>query len=137
MELLNESILKEGIDNFKITSHGIFELSKTPKIEKDLIISRNTLYPNGLNTTIQKREHDSETRTKIAETLSNITRYGHLKQELPRYIKFVNDKDTKGYGIIGHPKCKRKTFTTKLYNDDVLNDKFAMCSEFIKQLDSQ
>jgi hypothetical protein len=138
-KLLNDSIDEEGIDNFEITSYGFFEISISQQIEKDLVISRNTLHPNGLNNVVKQRQSTSiETRKQISDTLSNITRLGHLQQELPKYIRLVNDKNNKGYGIIGHPKCKRKVFaTTRLYNDDVMNKKLELCIDFIKQLDSQ
>lgn len=137
-KLLNYSIDKEGINNFEITSYGFFEISISQEIEKDLVISRDTLHPNGLNNVVKQRQSTSiETRKRISDTLSNITRLGHLQQELPKYIRLVNDKNNKGYGIIGHPKCKRKVFATRLYNDDVMNVKLELCIDFIKQLDSQ
>ncbi len=71
----------------------------------------NTLYPDGLN---YPKIHSSYTKNKIANTLieRNI-RFGHDGRELPKYIKYIDWTDRKGYGIFSHPKCKKKDFTNK------------------------
>lgn len=71
----------------------------------------NTLYPNGLN---YPKIHTQETKQKISNTLIERTiRIGHDGRQLPKYIKYIDWVDRKGYGVFSHPKCKKKDFTNK------------------------
>ena len=68
-----------------------------------------------------QQPHTEETKRQISETLiGRVVRYGHLEQILPRYIKYENQKDRKGYSIISHPTIKNKSFTSKKKTLDVL-----------------
>lgn len=63
------------------------------------------------------------TKAKISKSLiDNVKRRGHDDRELPKYMKYVNWKDRKGYQIISHPLCSCKYFVSstvpieELYN---------------------
>jgi group I intron endonuclease len=54
-----------------------------------------------------------ETKKKISVTLiNNVERYDHLERRLPKYIKFIDWEDRKGYAIVSHPECKIKYFVS-------------------------
>ena len=76
-------------------------------------MTRCTLHPNGLN---YPKIHSEETKKKIANTLiERKIRFGHDGRQLPKYIKYIDWTDRKGYGIFSHPRCKKKDFTNKKY----------------------
>ena len=64
-----------------------------------------------------------DVRDKIRKTnIENVIRHGHDGRQLPKYIKFINWADRKGYGIIAHPKIKDKDFTSTTSTFDELYD---------------
>jgi hypothetical protein len=73
------------------------------------------------NPPFKGKHHTEEVKKQISNSLieRNI-RIGHDGQELPKYIKYVNWEDRKGYAIISHPDCKKKDFTKKSKTMDEL-----------------
>lgn len=73
-----------------------------------------------------------ETKDKISNTLiDNVIRYDHNGQVLPKYVKYINWADRRGYQIVSHPKCKCKYFVSKHDDMNVLLDR---CILFLTEL---
>jgi hypothetical protein len=54
-----------------------------------------------------------ETKIKISNTLiNNVERFDHDGKKLPKYIKYIDWKDRRGYAIVSHSKCKLKYFVS-------------------------
>jgi hypothetical protein len=72
----------------------------------------------------EKLKLSTETKQKISKTnIDNIIRKDHNGNILPKYMKFINWQERKGYAIVSHPTCKllffvsvKKTFD-ELYNE--------------------
>ena len=78
------------------------------------------------------KHHTQDTRDAISNALINLTiRTGHLEQNLPKYIKWINWQDRKGYAIVSHPKCKIKYFTSQNLS---LLDNFDRCLNYLETL---
>jgi hypothetical protein len=69
---------------------------------------------------------------QISETLiNNVIRKGHHDGVLPKYIKYVDWKDRKGYAVVSHPHCKIKYFVSSKTS---LEDNYAKCVEYLQSL---
>ena len=80
----------------------------------------------------EKRITTEETKQKIANTLIDKTiRYDHNHNQLPKYMKYINHKDRKGYQIISHPQCKQRSFISSGKTLDQLYDD---CLKFLNTL---
>ena len=119
----------------------------------------NTFEPNGLNASLQKtinnipedvrkkmseahktyyknltekRVVSEETKQKISNTLIEKTvRYDHNGNQLPKYMKYLNQKNRKGYQVISHPECKQRSFISSGKSLDQLYDD---CLKFLNIL---
>jgi len=101
--------------------------------EDDLISEYDTLYPNGLNNPSSGRFQSIETRKKISKTLVDKTkRVGHDGRELPKYVKFLDWEDRKGYSITYHPRLRKKDFVSKKKTLDQLYDE---CIQHLRSLE--
>jgi hypothetical protein len=71
-----------------------------------------------------KVKHTDKTKKQISESLiDNVVRYDHDGKILPKYIKYVNWNDRRGYQIVSHPLCKCKYFVSSKEKLAVLYDK--------------
>lgn len=72
------------------------------------------------------------TRKKIAKSIiDNVKRYDHNGQLLPKYMKYVEWSDRRGYQIVSHPKCKCKYFVSK---KTTLHDLYEECVNELNKL---
>jgi group I intron endonuclease len=79
-----------------------------------------------------QQPHKDETKKKISDSLiDRVERLDHLDNKLPKYIKFIDWKDRKGYAIVSHPKCKLKYFVS---NKIDLESLFQTCSYYLMKL---
>lgn len=85
-----------------------------------------------------KVAHTSNTKKLISEALiNNVVRVGHTGQVLPKYVKYVNWKDRKGYEIVSHPGCKNKYFvSTKDVTKEELDAFYERCVQALDELGS-
>lgn len=148
--LLNEEIRKYEKTMFQVTPILTCHKDKVAEFEKELIKQYNTLYnkdtnPNGLNIlpggncaslpesvrelmSIKRKvkpgfnkPHKETTKQMISDTLiSNVKRYDHNNNQLPKYVKHVKWNDRIGYQIVSHPLCKCKYFVSKKESLDSL-----------------
>ena len=103
---LNESI-QGNIDNL------------TKEVKDNISTGLKKYYAN----LTEKRILSSETKQKISNTLIDKTiRYDHNNNVLPKYMKYVNHKDRKGYQIVSHPNCKSISFVSSKKSLDQLYD---------------
>jgi hypothetical protein len=66
---------------------------------------------------------NDETKRKISQTLiDNVTRYDHDGSELPKYVKYINWNDRRGYQVVSHPCFKNKYFVSTTKPLDYLLD---------------
>ena len=57
-----------------------------------------------------------DTKKKLADAqLDKVARVDHTGQALPKYLKFINQADRKGYAVIAHPALEgaKKEFVSK------------------------
>lgn len=74
-----------------------------------------------------------KTKKQISESLiDNVIRYDHNGKILPKYVKYVNWNDRRGYQIVSHPLCKCKYFVSSKEKLDFLYDK---CIRHLELLD--
>ena len=72
------------------------------------------------------------TRKMISDTLiSNVKRYDHNNNQLPKYVKHVKWNDRIGYQVVSHPLCKCKYFVSK---KESLDDLYHRCIIFLDSL---
>jgi hypothetical protein len=117
-KLMIKELEEYGEDNLTIEKLLTCKKDYLDHYQEIYIKEYNTLYPNGLN---YPKIHSEDTKKKISNTLiENTIRYGHNGQQLPKYIKYIDWVDRKGYAIISHPKCKKKDFTKKSKTMDEL-----------------
>jgi hypothetical protein len=94
------------------------------------ITEYNTNAPHGLN---NKMKHKDEVKARITQTLiDNAIRYDVDGTQLPKYVKYVDWKDRKGYAIVSHPKCKKKDFVS---GKVPLEELKAKCIAFLASLE--
>jgi hypothetical protein len=158
--LLNEEIRKYDHKLFIVTPLLTCKVNDTPIFERLFIQEYNTLHcidnPMGLNIlqggnygplpesvrmtmSINRKikphftkPHTEETKKQISESLIDIVkRYDHKGNILPKYIKYVNWNDRRGYQIVSHPKCKCKYFVSTKTDLDVL---YSQCYDFLETL---
>jgi hypothetical protein len=90
----------------------------------------DTLEPNGLN---NRTRQTHEVRKRISQTLvDNAIRYDVDGTQLPKYVKYVDWKDRRGYAIISHPNCKKKDFVSKRKPLETLKQE---CMAYLASLD--
>ena len=124
-----EEIEKYGEDALKLDKIASCRKDKLEELQEYFIKEFNTLEPNGLN---PKKRMPKEACKQISDTLiSNNIRYGHKNQQLPKYVKFHDWKDRKGYAIISHPKCKKKDFVSK---NKSLDELYEECIKYLSFL---
>ena len=103
---------------------------------KDMLIHRyNTYTPNGLNKLPQTvKYHISEEQRKNIRNklIERVKRYNHRGEELPKYVKFLDWADRKGYSITSHPRCKKKDFVS---SRETLDNLYAKCIEYLQSLE--
>lgn len=151
--LLNEEIRKHDPSRFQVTPILTCKASDTPLYEKLFIKDYNTLHhpqnnPTGLNIlqggnhgplpesvrqlmSINRqikpcfaKPHTDKTKKQISEALiDNVVRHDHDGKILPKYVKYVNWNDRRGYQIVSHPLCKCKYFVSSKEKLDVLYEK--------------
>ena len=81
-----------------------------------------------------KQKHTEETKIKISQTLiSNVERIGHTGAILPKYVKFIDWIDRKGYAVVSHPQCKLKYFVSTK-TDPNLDQLYSKCIKYIANL---
>lgn len=159
--LLNQEIRKYDYNKFQVTPILTCKIDDTPIYEKMFIKEYQTLHhpkdnPMGLNILqggnhgplpesvrliMSKnrkikpcfaKPHTDETKKLISESLIDIVeRYDHNGNILPKYIKYVNWSDRRGYQIVSHPKCKCKYFVSSKEDLNVLYNK---CVNFLQTL---
>jgi hypothetical protein len=73
-------------------------------------------------------------RRQISDSLiAKTKRIGHDGKPLPKFVKYINWKDRKGYAIISHPKCKSMNFaSTKELK--TLDESYKLCIEHLDTL---
>lgn len=129
-KLILEEIDKYGEDALKLDRIASCRKDKLEELQEYFIKELNTLDPHGLN---PKKRMPKKACKQIADTLiTNNIRYGHNNNELPKYVKYHNWADRKGYAIISHPKCKKKDFVSKEKSLDELYD---ACLTFLSSLE--
>jgi len=108
------SLIKEvdeyGKDNMTIQPIATCRMDKLDEYQEHFIKEFNTYEPNGLN-------HKKKVRDDVKENISkgridNVVRQDADGQQLPKYVKFIDWKDRRGYAIVSHPKCKLKYFVS-------------------------
>lgn len=98
-------------------------------------ITKEIMSINRRNKPCFAQPHTQETKQKISQTLiSNVVRTSHTGSILPKYVKFIDWKDRKGYAVVSHPKCKLKYFVSKATD---LDTQLNSCIQFIQSLDCQ
>lgn len=128
---ITNAIDKYGIENMKFETFLTCEKHLLAHFQETLINELKTSEPNGLNNTIKVKD---ETKTRISQTLiANRKRFGHNGQELPKYIRFINWADRKGYGIVSHPKCKKMDFASTAAKVD-LDVEYQRCTNYLNTL---
>jgi hypothetical protein len=76
--------------------------------------------------------HKEETKKKISTSLiDNVIRYNYDGSVLPKYVKYVNWEDRKGYQIVSHPLCKVKNFVSSKLS---LQELYEKCIVFLSDL---
>ncbi len=128
------SLLKEaeeyGEDNMNIEVIACCRKGMLEHYQDYFIDVFDTLEPNGLN---NRTKVDAEVRKRISQTLvDNAIRYDLDGTQLPKYVKYVDWKDRRGYAIISHPKCKKKDFVSKRKPLDTLKQE---CMTYLASLD--
>jgi hypothetical protein len=90
----------------------------------------NTLEPNGLNFKTKVRD---DVKERISQTLiNNVVRQDANGEQLPKYVKFIDWKDRRGYAVVSHPRCKLKYFVS---NKKPLPTLKEQCIAFLNSLD--
>lgn len=155
--LLNNAIRKYGSENFKVETILVCSIEESDYYEEQFIYAYNSNDPlfgynlrcggnlskladstkelMSKNRQIKPhftKPHTEESKKKISESLiDKVKRVGHENQDLPKYIKFINWSDRKGYAIVSHPSCKIKYFVSKKSS---FEENFEKASEFLKEL---
>jgi hypothetical protein len=132
---MTNAIEHYGRENMKIETILTCTKDKLSFYQQHFIKEFNTYEPHGLNNTTNVKD---EVRAKISKTLlDNIERKDYDGTILPKYVKFINQKDQKGYAIVSHPKCKQRKFVTTDKNVSFLQLKskqFQRCMEYLATL---
>jgi hypothetical protein len=110
-KLLTDEITEHGEEAMQIVKLASCKKENLDDLQEYFITSLNTRAPNGLN---PKKVVSKKTSEQISNTLiNNNIRFGHDDAQLPKYVKFVDWSDRKGYSIVSHPRCKLKYFVSK------------------------
>jgi hypothetical protein len=74
-----------------------------------------------------------KTKEKISKTLiEKVVRKDADGNILPKYIKYIDWKDRRGYAIVSHPRCKLKYFVSK----NNLENTYNKCKIFLDLLNT-
>jgi hypothetical protein len=110
--LLLKEIQKYGKDNMTIQPLATCRKDKLCEFQEHFIKEFNTYVPNGFN---RKKKVKNDVKERISKTLvDNVVRYDVDGEELPKYVKYMDWKDRRGYAIVSHPSCKLKYFVSKV-----------------------
>lgn len=128
------SLLREaeeyGEDNMNIEVIACCRKDMLEHYQDYFIDVFDTLEPNGLN---NRTRQTHEVRKRISQTLvDNAIRYDVDGTQLPKYVKYVDWKDRRGYAIISHPNCKKKDFVSKRKPLETLKQE---CMTYLASLD--
>ena len=138
-KLLNAEIEHYGIGEFTLTILSECDVDDIANEEIRFIKQMKTLHPHGLNVNMQPSYVvNAETRAKIANTLINSNaRFDHNGNVLPKYMKYIDWKDRRGYGIASHPKCIKKDFaSTTKRDDETLTANYNACIAYLQMLNT-
>ena len=103
LAMINKEIDKCGEENCIIEKLLTCKKEMLDHYEMLLQDEYETIEPKGLNIDRDKKVSD-EVKNRISNTLiEKNKRYGHNGQELPKYVKYVDWVDRKGYAIVSHP----------------------------------
>ena len=128
-KLITQEIDKYGQDAMKIEKLVSCKKEDLDKYKEYFIDALNTREPHGLN---PKKTVSRTTREQIADTMiTNTVRFSHDNKELPKYVKYIDWKDRRGYAIVSHPNCKIKYFVSK---NKPLEDLYTNCMEYLSKL---
>jgi hypothetical protein len=129
-KLISAEIAEYGENAMKIEKLVSCKKEDLDKYKEYFINTLNTREPHGLN---PRKIVSRTTREQISDTLVNNTvRYSHDDKELPKYVKYIDWKDRKGYAVVNHPTCKTKYFVSK---NKSLEDLYTDCVEFLYNLE--
>jgi hypothetical protein len=119
-----------GEDKMSVEVIACCRKDKLDYYQDYFITEYNTFAPHGLN---NRLKHKDEVKVRITQTLvDNAIRYDVDGTQLPKYVKYVDWKDRKGYAIISHPRCKKKDFVSQKLPLDTLK---ARCIAFLEALE--
>lgn len=123
-------VQEEDIHKIQIDRIAVCKKEDLDKYRQYFIDMFDTRLPKGLN---GQRQLTKETKDKISQSLIEATeRFDHQQNKLPKYMKYVDWKDRKGYAIVSHPGCKLKYFVSKKKN---LTDLYNNCLKYLQELD--
>jgi len=72
-----------------------------------------------------------DTKQKISKTiLDHVIRYDHDGTILPKYVKYINWKDRRGYQVVSHPSRKNKYFVSSTKQ---LHELFLECMQYLQE----
>ena len=126
---ISAEIAKYGEAAMIVTKLASCRKEKLEEFQQYFITTFNTCEPNGLNS---KRKMSKQACEKISDTLtSKKVRLNHDDSQLPKYIKFINWADRRGYAIVNHPQCKLKYFVSK---SKPLQELYSLCLEYMRNL---
>lgn len=91
----------------------------------------NTLAPNGLNSK-KKVKDEVKSQIKSQNIIDRVERQDANGEQLPKYVKFIDWKDRRGYAVVSHPRCKLKYFVS---NKKPLPTLKEQCIAFLNSLD--
>jgi hypothetical protein len=130
-KLIIDAIEEYGKDKFKLEPIVTCKLDVLDDLHQYFIKEYNA----ELNE-IVRFQHTEETRSQISDSLIEKgmqNRKDHQGRTLPKYMKFNNWADRKGYMIVSHPKCKKKSFSD---NKKTLDELYNECLKFLETLNA-
>jgi hypothetical protein len=127
--LLLKEIQKYGKDNMTIQPLATCRKDKLDEYQEYFIKEFNTYVPNGFN---RKKKVRDDVKDRISTSLvNNVARHDIDGEELPKYVKFIDWEDRKGYAIVSHPNCKLKYFVSKIKPLAILKER---CLSYLNNL---
>jgi hypothetical protein len=125
----NDEVKKYGEDKMKVEIVASCKKDQLEQWQNYFIDLFETREPKGLNTRLTV---SSDVKQKISETLkNNVIRIDADGKELPKYVKYIDWSDRKGYAIVSHPNCKLKYFVSKKKD---LKDLYDKCMAYLTGL---
>lgn len=153
---LNEAIRRHNEKGFRVDVIRVVDESELGELERYYIAHFNArdpsigynIHPGGKHSRLPQETRERMRRSRLAYTLpppseetkakiskTNIDKTQRKDYDgttvLPKYVKYINWVDRKGYAIVSHPKCKLKYFVS---TSKTLTQLYQQCIHYLSTL---